>query len=116
MISFGDGYIIIQDETEISFVELTSEENCPEYLAYNYVDKSCLSRYLDGVEGNYNDAPEDKKVGVASDGIRFIVDRPEDDPLKEEFVNILKSGKEMRMKLFINKHPEIFQDDVSIVF
>lgn len=113
----GDGYIITQDhDDDINFIKL-DDGDYPKYMAYNYLDKEHLSQYKEGVSferESYNKS-EFKNVGVASDGIRFILNH-EDKDLVNEFTEILKSGKENRMKRFINKHQQIFKDDVTISF
>lgn len=115
----GDGYIILQDlEGNITFKEIDNGEY-PKYYAYNFMNPEYLKQYKEGVEftTEYFYATEYKNVGVASDGIRFIVNcEPKDYMLKDEFIEILKSGKESRMKRFINKHYNIFKDDVTIAF
>jgi len=113
--SCGDGYIIIQDDEGIHFEKLDCGEY-PKYLVYNFIDPSYLKQYKDGVGIEHHHFDNAINVGVASDGIRFVVDRPDDDLLKNEFIDILKSGKEIKMKRFINRNPKVFQDDVSILF
>ena len=58
---------------------------------------------------------EYKNVGVASDGLRFIV-KSDDEELKNEFVELLKSDKPVKIKRFINRNQKIFKDDITIVF
>lgn len=114
----GDGYIILQDlEDNITFKKIDNGEY-PEYLAYNYIeDKDRLNYYKEGVHPKHESFSKRKykNVGVATDGIRYIIDH-EDEELKNEFINILKSGKDTKMKIFINKHQSIFKDDVTIAF
>ena len=114
----GDGYVITQDhEDNINFIKIDDGE-FPKYYAYNFInDKSKLSHYQDGVEFTHRifKKSEYKNVGVASDGIRYIVNC-EDENLKNEFIDILKQNKEIKMKRFINKHQSIFKDDVTISF
>lgn len=120
----GDGYLIVVDneESEVQFINLDCGEY-PEYLSYNYINPELLKKYKDGVEIHSKLFDPEKFVpkkdgvrfGVASDGIRFVVNLPEDNPLRQEFVDIILSDRDIRMKRFINKHPEIFKDDVSIV-
>lgn len=112
----GDGYIIKQDyDDNIDFVKLDGGDY-PEYYVYRFIeDKSKLKCYQDGVD--FTNVQIDKcfykRVGVASDGIRFALDNPE---LRDEFINILKEDKEVKMKRFINKHQSVFKDDVTICF
>ena len=112
----GDGYIILQDnEGNITFEELSDGEY-PKYYIYNYIDKEHLKHYKDGVsfsDKSYSTS-EYKKIGIASDGLRYILQA--DEELKQEFIDCLKSGKELKVKLFINRHHRIFKDDVTIVF
>ena len=112
----GDGYIILQDKDgNIIFEELTDGEY-PKYYIYNYIDSKYLSHYKDGANFEQRRYSKDQyqKVGIASDGLRFILQADED--LKNEFIECLKSGKETKVKLFINRNHKIFKDDVTIVF
>lgn len=121
VISVGDGYVIEIDRarSKVRFVKLDCGDY-PEYLSYNYLNPDLLKKYKYGVELSrriFNPTIEniDHELGVASDGIRFVADLPKDNPLRQEFVDIILSDRDIRMKRFINKHPEIFKDDVSIV-
>ena len=114
----GDGYIITEDIIgNIDFIKLDDGEY-PKYFAYNYVaNKTTLMHYREGVffsqmEFSISDY---SNVGVASDGIRYILNC-EDENLKNEFISILKENKEVKMKRFINKHQSIFKDDITISF
>lgn len=112
----GDGYIILQDyDGNITFEELSDGEY-PKYYVYNYIDEKYLKHYKDGVYFLRNEYSKDDyaKVGIASDGLRFIL-RANDD-LKHEFIECLKSGKELKTKLFINRNYKIFKDDITIIF
>lgn len=81
---------------------------------YNYVNKDMLKQYKDGVNFSTKAFPKDeyRNIGVASDGIRFAM---KDEQFKKEFTEVLQSGKEVRVKRFINKHQKVFQDDTTIV-
>lgn len=112
----GDGHIILQDhDGNITFEELSDGEY-PKYYIYNYIDKEYLKHYKDGVEFSQKtySKEEYQKVGIASDGLRYILQADED--LKNEFIECLKSGKEVKTKLFINRNHHIFKDDITIVF
>ena len=113
----GDGYIITQDyEDNIEFIRLDDGEY-PKYLAYNFIrDKSRMKQYQDGVNVIRKDFPMKnyKNVGVASDGIRFILE--EEGELKDKFIQLLRENKEVKMKRFININQDIFKDDVTISF
>lgn len=112
----GDGYIILQDKDgNITFEELTDGEY-PKYYIYNYIDQEYLSHYKGGVSFVRREYSKEQyqKVGIASDGLRFILQA--DGKLKNEFIECLKSGKETKVKLFINRNHKIFKDDVTIVF
>ena len=112
----GDGYIILQDhDGNITFEELSDGEY-PKYYIYNYIDPEYLKHYKDGVSFSQKiySKEEYAKVGIASDGLRYILQA--DEELKQEFINCLKSGKELKTKLFINRNHKIFKDDVTIVF
>lgn len=112
----GDGYIILQDhDGNITFEELSDGEY-PKYYIYNYVPPEYLKHYKDGVSFSQKTYSKEKyaKIGIASDGLRYILQA--DEELKQEFINCLKSGKELKTKLFINRNHKIFKDDVTIVF
>lgn len=112
----GDGYIILQDHKgNITFEELSDGEY-PKYYIYNYIEPEYLKHYKDGVSFSQKtySKEEYEKVGIASDGLRYILQA--DEELKQEFINCLKSGNEMKVKLFINRNHKIFKDDVTIVF
>lgn len=112
----GDGYIILQDhDGNITFEELSDGEY-PKYYIYNYIRPEYLKHYKDGVSFSQKTYSKEKcaKVGIASDGLRYILQ--DDEELREEFINCLKSGKELKTKLFINRNHKIFKDDVTIVF
>lgn len=112
----GDGYIILQDhDGNITFEELSDGEY-PKYYIYNYIEPEYLKHYKDGVSFSQKTYPKEKyaKAGIASDGLRYILQA--DEELREEFINCLKSGKELKTKLFINRNHKIFKDDVTIVF
>lgn len=115
--SCGDGYVICEDvDGNISFKKIDNGDY-PQYYSYNFLDDKYLKHYKDGVSPVLTEYSSNiVKIGVASDGIRFIADLENDDPLKKEFINILKSNKELKMKLFINRHQDIFKDDVGIAF
>lgn len=112
----GDGYIILQDHNgNITFEELSDGEY-PKYYIYNYIEPEYLKHYKDGVSFSQKTYSKGKyaKVGIASDGLRYILQA--DEELKQEFINCLKTGKELKTKLFINRNHKIFKDDVTIVF
>lgn len=113
----GDGYIILEDtEGDFHFEEL-DDGAYPKYYAYNYCDAKVLACYKEGVgfcEKHFS-KKKYKKVGIASDGLRYLV-KSEDAGLKTEFINIIKTGKAAAVKRFINRNQKVFQDDVTIVF
>lgn len=116
VLNCGDGFIILEDnDGNITFEELTDGEY-PKYLAYNYIDRTKLRQYQDGVEFECRtyDKAKYKNVGIASDGLRYILSA--DESLKEEFISCLKSHKSIKTKLFINRNKEIFRDDITIIF
>ncbi len=113
----GDGYIILEDlEGNIYFEELNDGEY-PKYFAYNYCNSEALKYYKDGVEISEKEYSKKdyKNVGIASDGLRFIV-KSDNEELKKEFVELLKSRNSVKIKRFINRNQKIFKDDITIVF
>lgn len=113
----GDGYVILEDmDGNISFEELNDGEY-PKYYAYNYCDPEKLAYYKEGVPMEWKVYPKSqyKNVGVASDGLRFLL-KSDNEKLKSEFVDLLKKGKDVAIKRFINRNQKIFKDDITIVF
>lgn len=112
----GDGYIITEDiEGNITFEELTDGE-FPKYYSYNFCDPNTLKYYKDGVAFDCRKYCKDryKNVGVASDGLRFILSANED--LKSEFIELLRQKNAVKIKRFINRNQKLFKDDITIVF
>ncbi len=111
----GDGYIIKEKLDGTIEYESFDYDNAPPYYAYNLLyNKNCLSKYKDGVDFKRNIylKSEYKNIGVSSDGLQYIVNSSH----KDEFEKILKTGKSLKMKLFINRNINEFKDDMSIAF
>lgn len=111
----GDGYIITQDSNgKLEFLKI-DEGTSPKYFIYNYINSDLLNDYKNGVQFDIHrfEKNEYDRVGIASDGIRFILEN-EDLSLIEEFKDILIKDKEVCMKRFINRNQKIFKDDVTI--
>lgn len=111
----GDGYIILQDNNDnISFKKIDNG-NYPKYYIYNFIRPQFLIAYKDGVkfESKIYNKNKYKRIGIASDGIRFVLDS-NDENLINEFKTILLNDKEVVMKRFINKNQKLFKDDVTI--
>ena len=109
----GDGYIIKQKYDDSIEYEKLGEGNTPEYYAYNFVSSDRLNKYKDGVEFKHHLLPksEYKAVGVASDGLEYILNSP----FKEEFERLLLGRKEFAIRRLINREHKYFKDDISIV-
>lgn len=112
----GDGYVVYfwEEYQSVNYRKIDCGEY-PKYLVYNYVSGEYMKHYSDGVRIETVEIEDAPTVGVASDGIRFVADLPDDDPIKKEFNKIIFTQKDLRMRLFVNRHPEIFKDDFSIV-
>lgn len=116
VVNCGDGYIILEDiDGNISFVELSDGEY-PKYYAYNYCNPDSLKHYKNGVdlEQHTYSKEEYKNVGVASDGLRYILRL--DEELVNEFVELLKLKNAVKIKRFINRNQKALKDDITIVF
>lgn len=112
----GDGYIILEDhDGNITFEELCDGEY-PKYFAYNYCDPNSLKHYKDGVKFDYRVYSKEKykNVGVASDGLRYILRL--DEELVNEFTELLKTKSAVKIKRFINRNQKLLKDDITIVF
>lgn len=111
----GDGYIIAEKHTGEIIITKLDDGEYPKYYAYNFIDPEFLTHYKEGVDfTNIRYSKEIyKNVGVATDGLRYAF---EDKWIYEEFLEILKSGKEVAMKRFINRNIKYFKDDITIAF
>jgi hypothetical protein len=108
----GDGYIIAQDyKDNIDFIKFDFG-SAPPYFAYNYVDPKILTDYQDGVliECHSFKKSDYKAVGIASDGIRYIVDSF----YRNEFEDYLIKRNVAAIKRLINRQHLDFKDDISI--
>jgi hypothetical protein len=108
----GDGYVITQDHNDkIDFVKFDFGA-APPYYAYNWVDPKLLTAYQDGVnfETYLYDKKDYKAVGIASDGIRFIIDSF----YRNEFEEYLIKRNASAIKRLINRQHIDFKDDISI--
>lgn len=111
----GDGFIIKQKHDNTIEFEEIDYDNEPPYFAYNLIyNRSSLTKYENGVGFQHYVFSKDeyKNIGVASDGIRYILDSI----YKDEFIEILNSNRDLKMKLFINRNIKHFKDDISIAF
>jgi len=109
----GDGYIIKQRHDDFIEYKKIGEGNSPEYFAYNFISPDHLSKYKDGVEFKRHllSKTEYKTVGVASDGLEYILNSP----FKDEFEKHLIGRKEFAIRRLINREHKYFKDDISIV-
>ena len=110
----GDGYILkVLADGSLQTEEL-SDGKYPKYFAYRYIDRDSLSYYKDGVDFETRIFPKSlyRKVGIASDGLRFAGKAAE---VETAFMSGLQHGREVWLKRLINKHQTLFQDDITIV-
>lgn len=112
----GDGYVMLEDlEGRIRYQKLSDGEY-PKYLAYNYVEKELLKYYQEGVKIGelYFSKEQYQRVGVATDGLRFLEGM--EDAVKLEFERAFLEDREMKVKRLVNKYQTFFQDDVTIAW
>lgn len=112
----GDGFcILLNKQGEIEFVKFDCGE-FPEYYVYNYIDAKYLKKYSEGVQLHESKFSKDEyqKVGVASDGIRFVFEQSEE--FQDKFKQLLINNKTGAMKRFINMNKQVFKDDITIAF
>lgn len=130
--SCGDGFILTLDnEDKFGMQELEALNEYPAYYAYNFIqDKTSMIEYKNGVnfKERHFSKEQYKNVGVASDGIRFVRDLFDNE--RVEFNNYIVNNKTGKAEMFIKRHqnafkqfnrkleskPNIFKDDISIVF
>lgn len=116
--SCGDGYIIKENKNGITFEELDDGEY-PCYYIYNYIDKSALKEYKEGVTFKIArfSKTEYSNIGVASDGLRYAENLL--DVEKNKLMRFLQEGKGPQIEVLINRNNrknEMFHDDISICF
>ena len=102
--SSGDGYIITEDESGISYIKLDDGEY-PAYYVYNFVeDKSKLAAYQSGVSFQIRSFPKDTftNVGVASDGLRYVEELFDEEKFKLR--RYLHEGKGPQIEMLINRN------------
>lgn len=111
----GDGYVILEDlEGQITFLELGGGPY-PAYYAYNYVDRSRRKYYRDGVRMKVRSFSKEqyRRAGAATDGLRYAV---REERLRAAFVQALRSGREVRVKRFVNQNQNFLKDDLTVVW
>jgi hypothetical protein len=111
----GDGFVIeVHRDNSITYKELGAGQKCPDFYGYNYIPQSRFSEDRSKVEVDTLIYPktEYKNIGIASDGLRFLFGMPKEN--QEEFARLLLKGKDVPVKLFINRNYSHFQDDITI--
>ena len=123
----GDGFVITQDYFDnVKFYDI---DHCstPMYLAYNYFNLENLELSKSELESlraqSFKtfkfDKSKYKSVGIASDGLAYIIGTDYETELKE----IILKGKDFLIKRFINKinyearklgGSGLFKDDITI--
>lgn len=115
--SCGDGYIFaITEDGRLEVSDLDQDyDNMPPYYIYNFISPEHLSAYQDGVGFRIRNFPKSlyADVGVGSDGYRFGRNLCNADQVK--FEEALINGKRGRIGQIINRNPQVFKDDITIV-
>ncbi len=116
----GDGYIILEDKNEIiTFHEIDHSET-PMYLAYSYIDKEhvgLLENAKLGFKTYKFSKSEYKALGIASDGLRFVVGSEYEDNFKDLIKNRKKFVIMRKINQINNQHKNVggfFKDDLTI--
>ena len=116
VLSCGDGYIIVQQDSVVSTLKL-DDGLYPKYYVYNFIDnKESLKEYKDGVDFSilHFSKVEYENVGVATDGFRYVDDL--DNLEKSHFYTYLAEGKKGKINMLINRNGNNFKDDIAICF
>lgn len=115
--SCGDGYAFtVNIDNKLNILNLDQGYNdSPPYFIYNLINPDNLSAYKDGVRFEIRHFPksEFKKVGVGTDGYRFVKNLDNIDRVKIEEALLL--GKPGRIGQVINRNLSAFKDDITIV-
>lgn len=125
----GDGIIIKQKFDDSFEYEELDKGNTPSYFSYNFINPEKLSKYKEGVKYNNLIFSKDdyKSIGIASDGIQYIINSP----FKDEFEKNLLKRSAVGIKRLINREQRkrylqengvfqikpigFFDDDITIV-
>ena len=116
----GDGYIITENiDNNLQFIPLDYSDT-PIYLAYSFIDREYLSIPdfdLLGIKVQRFSKNDYIRIGVASDGLRFVVGND----YEREFKNLLSHNKEWKLRRYINalnnrflQNEGFFKDDITI--
>lgn len=115
--SCGDGYAFtVTHDNKLNVINLDKGYNdSPPYFIYNLINPNNLSAYKDGVrfEIRHFSKTEFRKVGVGTDGYRFVQNLDNVDKVKIEEAILL--GKPGRIGQVINRNSNVFKDDITIV-
>jgi len=109
----GDGVIIKQTWDDKFEYDIIEQNGKPKYYAYNYVSNEYLTDYQNGVEFEQKIIfkQDYKAVGIASDGLQYILNSE----FKDEFEEYLLDRKEVKINRLINREHKYFKDDITIV-
>jgi hypothetical protein len=109
----GDGIIIKQDYNDILEYDIIDYQGLPPYFAYNFIDKKYLKKYSEGTifKVQYFQKSDYKAIGIASDGLQYILNSY----FKDEFEELLVKRKEVAIKRLINREHKYFKDDITII-
>lgn len=117
----GDGYIIARRknagelEEEIEYISLDSEcsEGCPKYYVYNYIPSKI---YSEGVTFETMEflKEEYENVGVATDGLRYLLDLGFG--VKSKLNDNLINDKAGRIRVQIARNYDSIKDDITICY
>lgn len=113
----GDGYILMKkkssEEVEYLFLEEECVQGCPKYYIYNYISSSV---YPDGVCFQEMEflKEEYENIGVASDGLRYLLDLGFE--ARKKLNENLLLGKEGRIRVQIVRNQDSMKDDITICF
>ncbi len=111
----GDGYVILQDHDGNFHYHRIDHGPAPPFYAYNFIDPSLLRSYKEGVQLEEMDfsRSEYTAVGIATDGLRYLLEVP---PLKEEFERLLLQRKVGAIQRLFNLNCDVLKDDITIAF
>lgn len=109
----GDGIIIKQKHDDTLEYEIKDFGGSPPYFSYNFIDPKYLTKYNTGVMFEVLSywKTDYKAIGIASDGLQYILDSP----FKNEFEDLFIKRKEFSIKRLINREHKLFKDDITIV-
>jgi len=111
----GDGYFFTLEERVIDYTCIDNGEY-PFYYMYNFISNKKAYKDLITIEDikirHINIDTDFKDVGVATDGLRYVLRNKN---IKPKFETLLINRETFKMKRFLNINKEKLKDDITFI-